>query len=431
MAFAILLLPLAGWLLTRTLGGLALGLAVILIVPSWESLGPAQAGAVRVASAAAAVSLLVNRRFRPRPTDFAVALYVAVTIAGWLLHHHGPDAGRVVTIALTPVGFYVGARAVNRSQLPLVMLVMLFAGSIGALTVLYEYWRGSAVFIDPTQYQWNSSTGVFRPGGIFGSPPGASTVLCLVILCGFGCLPRLRGGLRALAIISLTLCGVALVVTFTRAPLIALGVGVVVFLWLLRSPLLRPARLVWFTLVTVVVLLFALPGLERISTFQKGVARQGTLQARESYWGIALPIATASTDNFIFGIGTGSLEAPPVSIRTTFPSVVATRPQVYRNSLHSQYVTTLVEEGIVGLGLVAFLFISALVPAARVARRARDPGCAALAAGIIAAAIVMTVNTVFFHSPSFAMIMLLAGLAATCREPTDRPDTKPVSFVRQ
>jgi O-antigen ligase len=430
IAFAIVLVPLAGWLLTRPLGGLALGLAMILIIPSWESLGTAQAGVARVASAAAVVSLLVSRRFRPRPTDYAVALFVAATILGWLFHPHA-DAGRVLTIELTPVGFYLGARAINRHHLPQVMLVVLFAGSIGALTVLYEYWRGAAIFIDPTQYRWNSSTGVFRPGGIFGSPPGASTVLCLVILLGFGCLPKLRGSLRALAIISLTVCGVALFVTFTRAPLIALAVGVIVFLWLLRSPILRPARLVWFTLLTVVVLLFALPGLERISTFQKGIARPGTLQARESYWQVALPIATADTKNFVFGIGTGSLEAPPVATRVSFPTVVAIRPQVYQNSLHSQYVTTLVEEGVVGLGLVALLFLSALVPAARVARRARDPACGALAAGIVAAAIVMTVDTVFSHSPSFAMIMLVAGLAATCREPADPPDADRVSFLPQ
>jgi O-antigen ligase len=428
IAFGIVLLPLAGWLLTRPLGGLALGLAMILIIPSWEGLGTAQAGVARVASVAAVTSLLLSRRFRPRPTDYAVALFVGATIVGWLLHRHQPDAGRVLTIELTPVGFYLGARAVKRSQLPQVMLVVLFAGSIGALTVLYEYWRGAAIFIDPTQYRWNSSTGVFRPGGIFGSPPGASTVLCFVILCGLGCLPRLRGSLRALAIVSLTVCGLALVVTFTRAPLIALAVAVVVFLWLLRSPLLRPARLVWFTLATAVVLLFALPGLERISTFEQGIARTGTLQAREGYWQVALPIATANTQNFVFGIGTGSLEAPPGAMRASFPSVVAIRPQVYQNSLHSQYVTTLVEEGVVGLGLVAFLFLSALVPAARVARSARDPACAALAAGIVAAAIVMTVDTVFFHSPSFAMIMLLAGLAASCQEPTGSPDIDGVNL---
>ena len=76
-------------------------------------------------------------------------------------------------------------------------------------------------------------------------------------------------------------------------------------------------------------------------------------------------------------------------------------------------MTTLVEQGIVGLiALCVFLAVPAMA-AARRARATGDDAYAALAAALAALAVVMTVDTAMLHGPSFAMMMLTAGLAAT------------------
>jgi O-antigen ligase len=194
--------------------------------------------------------------------------------------------------------------------------------------------------------------------------------------------------------------------------MIGIGVAFVVFLWLTRSRLLRPMRVLWFAVVLGVVLLVVLPRLEATSTFQQGIVRPGNLTARESYWSIALPILTASPHNFIFGIGTATLETPGLSVGALTPAAVALRPQTFSNSLHSEYVTILVEQGLVGLAAAAFFLLSAFLPVARIARQAADPQCAALAAALVAVAIVMAVDTVFLDPASFSLIMLATGLAA-------------------
>ena len=414
-AFALAILPAAIWLGLRPLGGLYIGLALILTLPSWLTVGAAQGSIGRLASVAAASSLLINRRVHLRwhVADYALAALFAVIILGWILQYDATHSGRVVSDELTPIGFYIGARAVPRNRLSAVMAVVLFAGTIGALTVLYEGLRGYSIFISPTQYRWDTPGTLFRPGGIFGSPPEASTALCIVFLFGLGALAELRGKVKAAAIVCLVICAFALISTFTRAPLIAAAVGILLFLWLTRSPLLRPMRVVWFGVVLVAIILISLPRLEGNSTFQLGLVRPGTLAEREGYWQIALPIATDNAHNFIFGIGTAALETPQVSAAAPLAADLAIRPQSVEDSLHSEYVTTLVEQGVIGLVAVAFFFASALVPAARVARRDGDPCCAALAAGIVSVAIVMTVDTVFLDSVSFSLIMLTTGLAAT------------------
>jgi O-antigen ligase len=413
-ALGLLFLPLAGWLVTRSAGGVALGIAMMLVLPSWLTLGSAQATVGRLAAVAAATTLILAGGFRPRLQDWALLLLVGIMILAYFIEYDFHSAGRVLTIELTPVGFYVGARAVPDRHLRRVMLTVLFVGTFGALTVLYEYAHGAAVFVPPTEYRWNSlSDALFRPGGIYGSPPSASTVLSFVVLFGVGCLHVVRGRImRPLSIICLGICVLALVATFTRATLIATGVGVVVLLWLVGSRLLRPTRVVWFAAAVAVFVIVALPGLEKLSGFQQGVARPGTLNAREGYWGLAMPIATASPQNFLFGIGSGALEAPRLATSAPLSLNVAATPQVYLNSLHSQYMTTLVEQGVIGLAALVFFFLAALVPVARRARLRRDPFRAAIAASIVAVAIVMAVDTAFLDASSFAMIMFATGLAA-------------------
>jgi O-antigen ligase len=206
------------------------------------------------------------------------------------------------------------------------------------------------------------------------------------------------------------ICTVALLLTFTRAAIIAVAAGLLLLLWLIRSPLLRPLRVAWFVVAVIAISVLAVPALQNNSTFEKGIVRAGTLTQRESYWGFALPIATSNAHNMLFGIGSGALEAPNVAANVPVAAEVSASPQVVKNSLHSQYLTTLLEQGLLGLTVMVLFLVSVFLPCARLARKTRDPALSALAASILSMAIIMSVDTTFLHGPSFAMLMVSAGL---------------------
>jgi O-antigen ligase len=420
LALAVAAAPLLVWMLLRPSRGLALGLILILAVPYWWDLGGRHA--YQVAAALALVSVFSARPFRPTVIDVALFAYIAVCVLGWLLQYAQPDTWHfVLDQLLIPLGFYLGARSVPRRTFPALMAITLFAGTVGALTVIYEFTRGHAVFIDPTRYLWNAAPGeLFRPGGFFGSPPGAATVLMFILFFGLAALSSLRGKARGFAIVCVGICTLALVLTFTRAPLIAAAVGLLAFLWLIRSPLLKPRRVLMGGIALIVAVVLVLPTLQGNSVFQQGVARAGTLTARESYWRLALPIVFANSHNIIIGVGTGMLEAPAVSPDAPLPYLVAATPQVFENSLHNQYVTTLVEQGVVGLVALVFLVVAIFVPAAGAARATRDVHYAAVAATVIGMAIVMAIDTELLHAPSLIMFLVAAGFATKAARRDDQ-----------
>jgi len=413
-AAALVLAVPTAWLVTRPYGGVALGTGLLLTLPYWQTLGAPQVTVLRLASVAAAANFAVTRRFRVQAPDVALFTLAGVIVAGWLIRYDEPHVGRIVSTELTPLGFYLGARSVPSARLPLVMKITAVAGTVGASTVIYEFARGQAVFVDSTKYLWNAtSETVFRPGGIFGSPPGAATVLSFVVLFGLASLYYTRGGERRFVAACVAISAAALALTFTRAGLIAVGLAVIAFLWLVRSPVLRPLRVAWFAVLVATLYVGLLPAIESNTTFQEGVVRPGTLSQRQSYWSAALPIAGVSVDNFVVGVGSGALEAPGAGNNAYVPSELATSPGVIENSLHNQYVTTLVENGVVGVAALLLFLLSVSLPALRRARSTASPALGALSVSILAMAVIMAVDTALLHGPSFAMLMLASGLAVT------------------
>lgn len=409
---AVAILPPAAWLITRSYGGLVLGLTLILVVPYWRSLGIPHVTILRGAALVAAFTVLANRRFRLRRIDVALGLLVLLLVADWLLRYRQPGAGSALVVELAPLGFYLGARVVPQRHIPTVFLVIVIAGALGGLTIIYEFVRGHVVFHNPTSYDWNSSNNsIFRPGGVFGSPPAAGTVMCCVILFAIASIARHRGKLRLVSAVCAAIAAVALVLTFTRGAFIATGLGIILVLWLVRSPLLRPLRVAWFVVLLGALYFLLLPGLETNTTFQRGIIRPGTLATREGYWAVALPVATSSVHQFVLGAGTGTLEALRTAPNATVSSRIATSPQLTQNSLHSQYMTTLFEQGAIGLALLLVVLGAGIVPTGRKARAIRDPIAAATAAGIASIAVIMLVDTVSLVPPAFAMLMVCLGFA--------------------
>jgi O-antigen ligase len=177
----------------------------------------------------------------------------------------------------------------------------------------------------------------------------------------------------------------------------------------------------WFIAVVFCTITVFLPQVQGSQTVREGVLRSGTLADRENYWSAALPVVTSSAHNLIFGIGTGVAEASEVSTNVMVPAALAATPTLIDRSLHNEYVTTLVEQGAIGVcALIAFL-AAGLIPTARLARSKGNPVDAALAASMISLAVVMTVDTALLHGPSFAVLMLCAGLAANAVSAAARP----------
>lgn len=407
-------LPAVAWLLTRSYGGLIAALALLLAVPYWYTLGSAQLSVVRAAALFALASAVISRGFRPRLVDGALVAFVAVVTLSWLFSYDQPHVGRIVTTEMTPIGVYVGARAIPRTRIVTVLVSTVVLGAIGALTVLYDEALGHVAFIDPSKYgSWAGGAGlIFRPGGIFGSPPAAATAMCAVILLGLSCLIVVRGRLRMLLSTCLVICAVALIVTFTRTGMIACGVGLLVLVSLWRPRLLRRPRVLWTLAVAVTALFVVLPTAKNSTTFQAGVVRGGTLTVRESFWQQALPIVTASPGKLLFGEGTGTLEAPLQSNQVQIPSAVTASPVITSISLQNEYVTTLFEQGLVGIAVLLLFLSSGLIPAIRAARRHRDPIHAGLAAVIVGIMVVMLTGTVLLDPVEFGLLLLAVALTA-------------------
>ncbi len=408
-AIPLVAIPLLAWRGIRRYDVLAVAVLLALAVPSWYEFGVPQAAVFRIAAVAALTTALFARRVRITFADGMIAAFVLITVFGWLLQDAQPGVGKIVLNEMIPVGFYVAARSLPSAQIRRVMTVAVAAGVVGAITVIGEFLVGHVVFADPTSYSWTSSEGtIFRPGGIFGSPPGAATVLAITILCGIPVASGATTKWRAIQKLSVATMAVACVLTFTRAGLIGLGVGLLVYLWLMRSSFITPARLVFAGLLLFVAVLVVLPQLEDTRTFQQGIVRPGDLAARESYWKLALPIIVASPHNAIFGIGSERTLIPRYG--GTMPAALASAPVLVQRGTHNQYVLTALENGAVGLLALVLWLALTIRMGLRTARKEHDPLSAALVGALLAFAVTMSADNALLDPPCFAAVALVAGL---------------------
>jgi hypothetical protein len=388
---------------------LAVGVMLVMTVPYWYTLGSAQAGMVRVAALAALLTVLLARKARLAVVDFTVAAVVGVAVLGWLLQDDQPGVGKIVLNSMLPLMFYAAARGVNSDRVHRIMVVVAAAGTVGAGTVIYEFLIGHVAFVIPSMYQWNPPGvgGLFRPGGIFGSPPGAATVLAMAILCGVPLSPRPGWGRVAYGV-SLAIMVTACVLTFTRASLIGLCVGVLSYTWLMRSRLITPGRLILAGIVLFGALVIVLPRIEPSRTFQEGVVRPGNLAARESYWRLALPIITESPHNVVFGIGFGRTVIPRYGGAMSF--ALATSPELVEHGTHNEYVMTLLEEGLVGFAALMAWIVATISTGLKTVWSTHDRVSAALVGAMAAFAVTMLANNALLHPPSFEIAALVSGL---------------------
>jgi O-antigen ligase len=409
IAIAFVAVPLLILRRIKRYDGLALAAILTLAVPSWYTFGSPQAAVFRIAAVSALATALFARKVCFTLADGAVVAIVVVTVLGWLLQDDQPGVGKLVLNEMLPLSFYVSARTLPVRQIGRIMTLVSIAGVLGAATVIYEFVAGQVLFHDHLSYVWNpTDTTIFRPGGIFGSPPTAAAVLAMAILCGIPVNRMLSRKWRSMHRACLTVMIIACALTFTRTSLIGLGVGLLTYLLLMRSSLITPPRLLAAAATLFIGVVVVLPQIENTRTFQQGIVRPGNLAARENYWQLALPIITASTHNVIFGIGSERTLIPRTG--GAVPSSLATAPALFEHSTQNQYVLTALENGLIGL-LVLLAWIAVVIRTGlRTVREESDRLSAALVGAILVFVVVLLANDALLSQPGFAMAALVSGL---------------------
>jgi O-antigen ligase len=416
---AVVALPIGLFVLARPVRGLFLGIALIVLVPFTYTLGPAQASVPRVATLGAVLAIALgakeaHERLTLRFVDWAVIAFAVLGILSWQLGTHPPTSLRAAANFLTPLAFYPAARRFGGQYGRQIFWVLLAVGTLASLTLYYEFFvTHTPLFVDKTSYYWNAGGGfIFRPGGVFGSPPAAATILAMTTLCG---LPLVFGTVGRRRLVAATCAAVsigAMVLTFTRGPMIGFCVGVLLYILLVRPA--AWGRLLFLGAVAAIVLVFfVLPRIAGASWYQEGVLRQGTFSERTSYWAASWPLITNSQEHLFLGHGINSLVIGGPELPGPIDPDISTVPTLSTNGPHSQYIRTLLEEGLVGLGVLLAWLIGCLAIGARSVWRAPPtarPLVAAATAAVSSVVVVCLVDDAFRDPPTFGITALLTAL---------------------
>ena len=423
-AVALVLVPLGAFVLHRGENGLLLGLGLILLVPWWVTFGSSVAKVGAVAPVLAAVGVLAPLFvLEHKPTalgfvDLAFAAFLVAAALSWIFV--GPYTHNSITafiLLFAPCGFYIAARSLDDAGWKAACWVLVVGGALTSLPLFYEalvirrplFWSASS-------YAWNAGPGgLFRPGGAFGGPPAAVNVLAMTSLCALALLAKSSRASRRFIWPLLLVSVAGMVITFTRAGLIGFVIGVVVFVILWRPAVLGQLA---FGIAAVVVAfaLIVLPQIGGKSWYREGITREGTLANRQSRWDLAWPVITNTSTHVVFGHGINSLlVGHPSGLKGEPQADLAAVPILVKDSPHSQYIRTLLEQGFLGVGLLLVWLLGSIGKALSALSRADAGDRAVLAgsvAGIVSFMVVSLVDDNLRDPAGFAIVALLSGFIA-------------------
>jgi O-antigen ligase len=433
LAFAAVMAPLLGIVvLAHPWVGVAGGVTLMMVVPFTLYVGVPQLGVTRLASMAALGGAVLAARGVPQRAglsviDLALAGFVLFGLVSWQLGAHPPHSLRAAADFLTPVGLYVAARTLRRSHVTGLLWVFVVASSIAALTLYLEFFvTRSPLFVDPAAYLWaEGGRFIFRPAGVFEAPPAAGAILAMSAICAFALVRQSHGAYRVAAwgCAGVSIGGVVL--TFTRSSMFGLLAGSLVYLVLIRPA--KRARLLYGALgVALVITIVVVPRIEGMTWYRQGILRQGTFAQRQVYWSSALPIVANSPEHLMVGHGIDSLLIARGALSGAVAPDIANTSTLVEDSPHSQYIRTLIEEGVIGLGLLLAWLMGAALVGARSAWRSvhQRPILAAGTGAIVSTAIAAFATDSLRHPPTFGVLALLTGLVINL----SRQDASPPDF---
>jgi O-antigen ligase len=422
---------LAAFVAARPLNALLAGVAFCALVPYWYGHSTVNMSHLEAALALVFIvtTLVLGRQeVEVNRVDYAVVGLLIAAALDWWLRDQNFAAARTSFNTVMPLIFYFAGRlVVGRATRP-VLWTLVGATALASLSMFYEFAHGSSVFRDPNSYYWaaNGGAAIFRPGGVFGSPPAAVTILAMVTLVAIPLAGESGRTRRRLIQICVAVMVGAGVITFTRAGWIGFGVGLLTYYFLLRwRARIRLPR--WLAIVPVlaVAVVLALPVLSQTSWFQLGVERGGTLAVRESYWTLAGKLIVDSPEHLLIGRGLNSLVVGSRPELGGVGASLAETPDLIVEGAHNQYVRTLLEQGLLGIALILLWLGGTIGVAAR--RMSGLPYTerrllAGLVGAVVSFLVVSLAGTSMRDTISFSVIALLTGIAVTVAT-TSRRDT--------
>ena len=268
---------------------------------------------------------------------------------------------------------------------------------------------GNAFGIDPTGLGLGS-TRDGRVAGALGHPGLLGSFLLVAIpVLVLRSIEAIRRSRRIAWGLVAGLAGVALVLSRSRSAWLA---AALVFPAVVLLAVPRRRWLPWLPAIGVAValavsLLSEGPIASRLASTSKS---DPTVASRLEMWRASLSIAAESP---ILGGGTGAFARRFPALRSPDYPVVQPNRNVFDELPHSEYLTLLAEEGILGLAATLLLVGLVLVPALRSIARERRPEATALVASA-AAFLVDQASSVSSRSPAVALFFwgslgLLAG----------------------
>jgi O-antigen ligase len=407
--------------------GLVLGAFLAIALPYSMTFGVPQLGAVRLTALIALAVVLViavdrgDVAFRIHWVDVVVASFILLAFVSWLLSPTVHGALGATINSVTPLSFYLVARVVGREAETRLPVFLLAGGAFAAATIVWEMLVAHRpLFSNADSYLWSATgTSFFRPSGVFGSPPGGSTILGMIALLA---LPLAVGGARwrKLALVGIAACVLGDVLTFTRGPLIGLIVGCVVYV-LLVSPQPRTviSMLAVALVVPFVIVSFVLPSVGQSRRFEEAFVRHGNFAARQTYWREALPRVTNSPHHLLLGHGINSLVIGRSWLPGPLDPDVASSPTLFAYGTHSQYVRELFDEGVIGLLLFVGWFGGAAFVGIGWARRTPAPDRPQMASYVGAVACFMTAavaTDIARHPVALTVASLATGMLVSRRQ---------------
>jgi polysaccharide biosynthesis protein PslJ len=358
-------------------------------------------------------SLLVDPRVRFRRTGFEgpFVAYVAIVLFS-LIFNPGNTSGIAsdVTKSLTfflsfvLVFFMFGSLVRTRSLIDQLLRVLVAGGAVIALLAVIESRTGYNPFnhlqgkVPGLRANFFLSTdargGSARAQGPAEHPIALGALLVMLVPLSYY-LGRATGGKRWwLATAALLLGSVA---TLSRTTVMMLTVVILVFLWL-RT---RETRRMWPLLIPAVVLVhFALPG--HLGTLASSFFPKGGLIASQE----TSPGNRASAGRIadLPGAINTFKQSPIVGIG--FGTRIVSGPKANAPILDDQWLDTLIETGIAGVGVWLWLFVRFVRKMGREAKE--DPGeRGLLLAAIAAATAAYAVGMLTFDAFSFVQVTLL------------------------
>jgi O-antigen ligase len=420
---------------------LALFLGTALYASVRPDVGAPMAALVLLSAVLAGLPFLssTTATWKSSPLHWPVGLFLAYAVGRYVtspLEH--PARVELLQVGLCVLAYLVAATQLFRARDRAILLA-----TVAVLVVLesaYGLWqcttRDATVlnWVRPEDYQ-------FRAGGTFVCPNNFATflIVSLGLLLGYAVIARLdkraveQGVLvRLLLIYAALMALVGIIASFSRAGWMAALAALVFFcLWGWTGLRISGRRLAVVVVVLAGILLAAWkaePVLSRIrktvrqqSGAEQGVLREASIGGRTHMWKGSWQLIT---ERPLVGHGIGSWQWRYQTLR--HPSI-----QSHPEHAHNDFLHLAAEYGLVGFGLLAWLFVAFY----RQAFRLRDPRLPSeqrafalgAAAGITGALCHAWLDFPFHIPANSLLVALLLGCVAAMEEPEGRPSRQPMA----